>query len=440
MAVERGEVSRLIVMMPPRHSKSETTTVKFSSWYLGRNPDKRVIIASHTAALALRFSMRARNDFTEFAPEVWGFEVNPDSSAMYRWDVHVPGRRSGTPPGGVIAAGVGGPITGHGADLAIIDDPLKDAEQAASKIQRDAIWDWYRYVLRTRLQPGAAVVLVLTRWHEDDLAGRLLAAAADDPQADQWTVLRLPALAEENDPLGREPGKPLWPEQYGEAALAQIRASVGSQVWAALYQQRPQPAGGTIFQREWFRYFRTEGEFYVLRRAGGEHRVKRDDCWRFQTVDLAASLKSSADYFVIQTWVVTPERDLLLLDLLRTRVEGPQQLGLLKQQYHRHRPSFIGIERAGYQLTMLQTAIREGLPARELKADRDKVSRALTIAARYEAGAVYHRAGAPWLQDYEDELLAFPRGGHDDMVDCAGYAGLVLADTAKRVIDKVVVV
>lgn len=199
MAVERGEIKRLIVMMPPRHGKSETTTVKFPAWYLGRHPDRRVIIASHTASLAARFSMRARNDFVQYAPEVWRLEVNPDVSAMHRWDVLDRNDKSGKPPGGMLAAGIGGPITGQGAHLAIIDDPVKDAEAANSKVQRDAVWDWYRYVLRTRLFPGAAIILVLTRWHEDDLAGRLLKQAEDDPQADQWVVLRLPAIAEEDD-------------------------------------------------------------------------------------------------------------------------------------------------------------------------------------------------------------------------------------------------
>ncbi len=402
----------------------------FPAWYLGHFPEHRIIYTSYEADFAASWGRKARNVLEEWGG-LFGVKVSPESSAANRWDLE-------GHAGGMNTAGVNGPITGKGANVFVIDDPVKNDQQAESRLYQERTFDWYRSVARTRLRKDGAIILVMTRWNERDLAGRLLQAAEEG--GEEWTILSLPALAEGGDPLGRAEGEVLCPALHDKQALLETRNTLGSYWWNALFQQRPQPAGGTIFQREWFRYFRTDGEFYVLMRAGGEHRVKRDDCWRFQTVDLAASLKSSADYFVVQTWAVTPERDLLLLDLLRTRVEGPQQLGLLKQQYHRHRPSFIGIERAGYQLTMLQTAIREGLPARELKADRDKVSRALTIAARYEAGAVYHRAGAPWLQDYEDELLAFPRGGHDDMVDCAGYAGLVLADTAKRVIDKVVVV
>lgn len=365
--------------------------------------------------------MRARNDFAQYAPDIWGIGVTRDVAAMYRWDIDNPGAAPGQPPGGMIAAGVGGPITGHGAHLAIIDDPIKDAEQANSKVQRDAIWDWYRFVLRTRLMPGGVIVLVLTRWHEDDLAGRLLKAAEDDPSADQWAVLRLPALAEEEDPLDRAPGEALWPEQYNEAALASIRSSVGSYVWAALYQQRPQPAGGGIFKREHFRYFRETGDLYDL----GEGKVvKISSCRRFATVDLAVSLKETADYTVIGMWALTPSRDLLLLDLVRARLEGPDHLPMLERAFSRWRPGYMAIERTAYQLALVQSAKRKGLPVRELKADRDKVSRALPAAARLEAGAVYFRAGAPWLGELEDELLAFPTGAHDDQVDVLAYAGL----------------
>jgi predicted phage terminase large subunit-like protein len=374
--------------------------------------------------------MRSRNDFAQYGPEVYGVGVNPDVSAMYRWDVLDPNAAPGQPPGGMLAAGIGGPITGQGAHLAIIDDPIKDAEQANSKLQRDAIWDWYRFVLRTRMMPDGAIVLVLTRWHEDDLAGRLLKQAEDDPKADQWTVLRLPALAEEGDPLHRPEGEALWPGQYDEKALSAVKATVGSYVWTALYQQRPQPLEGGIFKRDWFRYFTEDGEFYILRKPNGtgvlEHRVKKSACWRLQTVDVAASTKTTADYFVISTWAITPDRDSLLVDVFRTRVEGPEQKVLLRTHYDRYLPAFQGIESVAYQLTLVQEAVREGLPARELKADRDKIARALPAGARYEAGTVYHRLGAPWLQIYEDELLQFPTGQNDDMVDTAGYMALSL--------------
>lgn len=425
--VERGDITRLIVEMPPRHGKSETTTVKFPGWYLGTHPDRRVIIASHTASLAERFSARVRDSFAAYAPEVWGLNVNPAVAAMSRWDVANPKAEPGQPPGGMIAAGVGGPITGEGAHLGLIDDPIKDAEQANSKAQRDALWDWYRFVFRTRLMPGGAVVLVLTRWHEDDLAGRLLKQAAEDPQADQWTVLRLPAIAEGDDPLGRQEGDALWCDQYNVMALNAIQATVGSYVWTALYQQRPQPAGGGIFKREHFRYFRQDGDFYVLTDGETVKRVKVSDCRRFSTVDVAASTKQTADYTVISIWALTRDSDLLLLDVIRVRMEGPDQVPQMQLAYDRWRVGYFGVESVAYQLTLIQTARRKGLPVRELHPDRDKVARALPAAARIEGHAVYFRTGAPWLGEWEDELLAFPRGEHDDQVDTLAYAALEVA-------------
>lgn len=426
MRVERGEIKRLIVEMPPRHGKSETTTVKFPAWYLGRHPDRRVIIASHTAELAVRFSARARDTFDSYAPEIWGLSVQAASSAMTRWDIENPEAEPGSPPGGMIAAGVGGPITGTGAHLAIIDDPIKDADQANSRTQRDGLWDWYRFVLRTRLMPNAAVVLVLTRWNEDDVAGRLIRQAQDDPNADQWTILRLPALAEENDQMGRAVGEALWPEQYGVGALTAIQASVGPYVWAALYQQRPQPIGGAIFKREHFRYFREDGDVYILNDGDVVKRVKASDCRRFATVDVAASLSTIADYFVISIYALTPAKDLLHLEQIRVRMEGPDQVPLLERTHQRWRVGYFGIEGVAYQLTLVQSAIRKGLPVRKLDADRDKVARALPAAARVESHSVFFRQGAPWLGALEDELLAFPRGEHDDQVDTLAYAVLEL--------------
>lgn len=421
MRVERGEVNRLIIMMPPRHGKSETTTVKFPAWYLGRHPDRRVIIASHTASLAARFSMRARNDFAQFAPEVWDLAVDPDVSAMYRWDVLDKNAPPGRPPGGMIAAGIGGPITGQGAHLAIIDDPVKDAEAANSKVQRDAIWDWYRFVLRTRLFPGAAIILVLTRWHEDDLAGRLLQAAEQDPSADQWAVLRLPAVAEEDDPMGRVPGEALWPEQYPEAALAEIQASVGSYVWAALYQQRPAPAGGGIFRREWFRIVPAEQAPMWLPWVR---------CW-----DLATSTKTTADYTRGAKVALAPDGTLWIADMVGGRWEWPDARRVIVQTALVDGPGvLVGVEKVAFQGAAWQELLREpALVAHTIlpvEVDRDKVSRAIPWAARAEAGKVALVAG-PWVAEFLAELEAFPHGAHDDQVDAVSGAVQMLAQAVE---------
>ncbi len=415
--VVAGGNGRVLVLMPPRHGKSELCSVYLPAWYLGTHPDRRVILASHEADFAASWGRRSRDVLEEHGRSLFGVEVRSDSAAANRWDIA--GRR-----GGMITAGVGGTLTGRGCDLLIIDDPHKSAEEAQSQTYRDRVWDWYRAVARTRLEPGASVVVIQTRWHEDDLAGRLLTGG--EHGGEQWEVLGLPALAEEDDPLGRAHGEPLWPERFSLEELTRIRRSIGSHWWAALYQQRPQPLDGGIFKRSWFRRFRSRDDRYELIQPEGAKVVTMGDCRRFCTVDLAASTKTSADYTVVATWAATPDKDLLLLDRVRLRLEGPDHVPLLRTTYQRWKPGFIAIERTGFQLTLIQQATREGLPVRELVADTDKISRALVAAARMEAGTVYFPADEPWVGEFEDELLAFPSGRHDDQVDVLAYAAIQL--------------
>jgi len=423
--VAAGRIRRLMVFMPPRHGKSELVSRYFPAWFLGWWPNESVILTSYEADFAASWGRKARNLLEEWGPTLFGVRVSEESAAASRWNI-------AEHEGGMYTAGVRGPITGKGARVLIIDDPVKNEQEAMSKTYREATWDWYLATASTRIQENGSIVLVMTRWHEDDLAGRLL--KAQEEGGDRWEVLRLPALAEEGDPLGRAPGEPLCPQLFSKETLEGIRKRSGSYWWSALYQQRPQPPGGRIFKREHFRYFREAGDMYVLLRPDGEHRVPKAECWSFATVDLAVSTKQTADYFAVGVWTVTPARDLLLQEIVRTRLEGPDQLPLLRQVATRWRPAFIGIESQQYQLALVQTAVRDGLPARALHADRDKVARALVAAARYEAGAVYHRAGADWLGEYEDELCAFPNGEHDDQVDVAGYAALCLVDVAVPIV------
>lgn len=232
----------------------------------------------------------------------------------------------------MLTAGVGGPLTGRGADVLIIDDPIKNAEEAHCDTYRERTWDWYRSVAYTRLEPRGSVIVIATRWHEDDLIGRLIRA---EPTA--WRLLSLPALAEEDDSLGRPPGAPLWPDRYPAPVLEETRRVVGEYYWSAQYQQRPTPAGGRIFKREWFRTFVDLADGYQL----GETLIPKSRCRRFCTVDLAVSTKTSADFTVIATWAVTPANDLLLVDLVRDRLEAPDILPALRRVYDEHRPAQI---------------------------------------------------------------------------------------------------
>jgi predicted phage terminase large subunit-like protein len=353
--------------------------------------------------------MRTRNDFAQYAPEVWGLGVNPDVSAMYRWDVLDKNAPPGQPPGGMIAAGIGGPITGQGAHLAIIDDPVKDAEAANSKVQRDAIWDWYRFVLRTRLFPGAAVVLVLTRWHEDDLAGRLLEAAKNDPQADQWVVLRLPAIAEDEDPLGREPDKALWPEQYNEEALAAIKASVGSYVWAALYQQRPSPQEGEILKRSWWKFYR-------------QAPAKFDEV--IQSWDCAFKDASTSNFVVGQVWGRVAA-DKYLLDQVRGRMDLPTTMTAIRTltaKWPQARAKLVEDKANGPAVIQMLKKEIPGLIA--VNPEGGKVVRAAAVSPDIEAGNVYlpDPSIAPWVHDFIEECAAFPNGANDDQVDAMSQA------------------
>lgn len=415
--VAQGKCKRLIIKLPPRHGKSEETSKYFPAWFLGNYPDKRIILTSYEADFAASWGWKARNILQEHGQEYFGIAVSSDSSARNRWDIE-------NHDGGMMTAGVGGPITGKGAHILIIDDPLKNAEEANSKTIRDKIHEWFKSTAYTRLEPGGAIILIMTRWHEDDLAGRLIEEMKHG--GEKWEVINLPAIAETNDQLGRNPGEALWPERFPVEALNEIQEAIGLYWWNALYQQHPQASDGTYFKRQYFRYFAIQGDMYALQKPEGIKLVPTKSCMIFQTCDPAGSTKTTADYFVLATWARTPQNDLLLLDILRTHLEGPDQPNLFKQASLRWKPAFQGVEDKSMGLTLYQMLVREGLPIRRLTADVDKVTRALPAAARMEAGTFYFLAGAPWLQEYEMELIAFNKGAHDDQVDVTGYAAICL--------------
>lgn len=415
--VLNGSIKHLMVFMPPRHGKSEYISKYFPAFFLGTHPDKRVILSSYEADFAAGWGYKVRNILQEYGPKLFGVQISGQSAARDRWELQ--GHQ-----GGMMTAGVGGAITGKGADLLIIDDPVKNAEEAQSKTYREKTYDWYRSTAYTRLEPGGAVIIIQTRWHEDDLSGRLL---KEEPE--KWTVISLPAIAEEGDALGREPGTALFPSRYDVEALQEIKRTLGPYWFNALYQQRPQEDTGSIFKRQFFKYATLTGDLLDL---GGEKKFILPMCRIFQTCDPAASTKTTADYFVLGTWAQTPNNDLVLLDILRTRLEGPDQVNLFKQQYARWKPAFQAVESAGVGKTLYQMLVREGLPIKELKADTDKLTRALPAAARMEAGTIYFIQGASWLHEFEEELLSFPNGAHDDQVDVLSYACKIIIEDKRQ--------
>ena len=330
-----------------------------------------------------------------------------------------------------MCAGVRGPLTGRGFDLGVIDDPVKNDEEAFSEVYREKTWEWYRSTFSTRGQPDSAIVLITTRWHEDDLAGRLIQAMVDG--GDQWEILSLPAIAEEDethdldgDTWKREIGDPLCPHMFPAKELEAIKKRVGSYWFSSMYQQHPSPEGGGIFKKAWMKYYHVvQSNNDVLRY--GKRNFNIWDMHRYQTVDLATSKKTMADYTVISTWGVI-RGYLFLLDVHRERLEGPDIVPAIKSSLKRWRSSVVWIESNGFQLSMVQTARRHGLPVRELihrvskevraiHVDPDPVSKAMSATALLEAGGVIFPANAHYMADCEAEMMSFPAGKHDDFVD-----------------------
>lgn len=416
IAAEGGKVDDrpeiLLVEVPPRHGKSTEISEHAPAWFIGTFPERHVILCSYEADFAASWGLKSRSLLEEHGADLYGVEVNAHSRSAKRWGLA--GHR-----GGMVTAGVGGPITGKGAHLLIIDDPIKNAEQAMSEIIREKHWEWWLSTARTRLEPGAVVIVLLTRWHEDDIAGRMLRESEDG--GDPVLELRLPALAEDDDPLGRQPGEALWPERYSADWLEHTRKVLGPYWFTAMYQGKPTPDEGGIFSRRDFRYFTIEGDLVVLHGRDGEETRSYgvDYCQKLQYADLAVSEKETADYTVLTEVWVTPDRDMLIRDVIRDRIPGPDQPDFF---VNHHSTGLVKVEQIGYQSALIQQLMRRGLPVEPVFPDKDKVTRAAAAGAHYRGGKVFHYRGAPWLGDFEAELLAFPAGEHDDQVDTVSYA------------------
>jgi len=427
LKVVNGDIKRLIVSSPPRHGKSMMISQFLPAWYIGTYPEKKIILATYEADFSASWGRKAR-DVLEWSKDLFGVKLREDSLASYRWETEA--------GGGMFTAGVRGAITGKGANILIIDDPVKNSEEARSKTIREKIWDWFLSTAYTRLEPDGAIIIVMSRWHFDDLAGRCI----EELKNENWLEIKLPAIAVEDEDFGvlkRKKGDPLWKERFPLERLEEIKRSLGNYWWNALYQQSPSPEEGGVIKREYFRYFREEGEYFVLEEERGERAIHKNSCIYIQTIDLAISQKENSDFTVIGTFAISREGDLLVLDMFRGRVDFATQKRLIKEYFKRYKPSYIGVESVAYQLAMVQELRREGLPVKELRAKGDKVGRVLSVATRYEAGKVFHKLGAIWLDDFEDEILRFPNGEHDDMVDVLSYAGIEAGSLGEGLPDEI---
>jgi len=418
---------RLMIFAPPRHGKTELVSRRFPAWVFGRNPDISIISSSYNSELATRNNrdvQRIMDDerYEDLFPDSKLFGKNIKTVAYNTYLRNSEMFEIVNHKGVYRAAGVGNGITGMGAHILIIDDPIRDAEQAYSAVYRNKVWEWYTTTAYTRLTPGGGLLLILTRWHEDDLAGRLLRAARDE--GDKWKVLKYPAIAEEEEE-NRSEGDALFPQKYNIEKLTKIKNSIGSIAWASMYQQRPQVAGGGLFKKSNFRYYHKQDGIYILRDGDTSRHYALNSMVVFTTMDLAARSSEKSDYTAIGVWGLTRENDLVLLDMVREHLEGASHLELVWAVHNKWKPQEHNIESVQYQITLIQQALRQGLPAKELKTGmKDKTTRALSVAAKIEGHKVFFPQDMSWVIDLEDELVAFPNGRNDDMVDVVAYAAL----------------
>ena len=394
--VANGSLKRLIINMGPRHTKSEFSSYLLPAYAMGRKPDLKIIQATHTGELAVRFGRKVRNLMdTETYKEVFPDAVlKADSKAAGRWDTNHGGE--------YFAVGVGGAMTGRGADLLIIDDPHSE-QDAMSPLALDNAWEWYTSGPRQRLQPGAAIVVCMTRWSTKDLTARLIKAQASH-NADMWEVIEFPAILPS--------GNPLWPGFWKLEELMAVKASLSPQKWQAQWQQQPSNDEGAILKREWWK--RWEKEYtpqleYVI-----------------QSYDTAYSKKETADYSAITTWgVFTVDMDsgpsILLLNVKKGRWDFPQLKRIAKEEYLYWQPDNVLIEAKATGTTLQQELRKVGIPVTMYspggrRAGQDKISRANSIATILESGMVW-APDTDWADELIEECAAFPNGDNDDLVD-----------------------
>jgi len=407
---------RYVISMPPRHGKSELTSLYFPAWVVGKYPNKQVMLISYEANFAAEWGGKARDVIGEFGPSVFGSHGDPENWARNNWRAgrprpeHLRGqmydRSEQFAYSYMRTAGAGGPITGKGATTLIVDDAIKGPDDVATPEARDKMWDWWHSVAYSRLMPGGSAIVIATRWNQDDLSGRLIEQGKNGE--DTWVEINLPALAEDNDPLGRQPGEALWPEQWSREALLAIKKSKLPYWWTAMYQGRPTPLEGALFQRAWMQH--------RYREAPRMQRV-------IQSVDAAYKTGVGNDFSVIATWG-TDGVDFYLLDIWRQRVEFPDLKRAISDQFHKWNPSGVYVEDAASGQAIIQELQRSTMmPIVKKAVWGNDMQRATAVAGMFHAGKVKLPQQAPWVAEYIEELVGFDNAPHDDQV-AATYYGL----------------
>jgi predicted phage terminase large subunit-like protein len=443
-AVERGENRYMTISMPPRMGKSTLTSINLPIWLLRQHPDWKIGLISHSPQLATAWGRQVRR-FVEEDGERWGIKIAGDAGAVSEWQT--------TRGGGIVSRSAPGQsITGLGFKVMLMDDVVKDFADAHSESKREAIWDWWQANAVTRLEPPFLCIAIATRWHEDDFIGRLLNPAMN-PDADKWENVIFPALAEENDPLGREPGDPLYSplvSETREEALERwdgLKRSVGSYMWEALYQQHPTPADGSIFNLGWLRFWTTdpakvkEGDPSVILLP--RERLERGqwlDSW-----DLTFKGSSTSDYAVGQRWC-RQGADRFLIAQQRGQWSFTQTLEKMLRWCNagdlddKASPggSFVHqrlVEDAANGTAAIDVLRKKVAGIKPIKPRSSKEVRARAVTPEIESGNVYlpHPSdpGNGWVNELISEMRAFPSGKHDDMVDALSMGLLGLRDAGE---------
>jgi predicted phage terminase large subunit-like protein len=395
--ISTGETKRLIVNMPPRHTKSEFASNYLPAWMIGKNPNLKIIQATHTAELAIRFGRKAKHviDSPEYR-EIFDTSLREDSQAAGRWE---------TAQGGeYFAVGVGGAMTGRGADLLIIDDPHKEKDML-SRDSFDKAYEWYTSGPRQRLQPGGRIVLVMTRWSTKDLTGQLV-KAQKDIKGDEWDVVEFPAILPNN--------KPVWPEYWKKKELDSVKASISIGKWNAQYMQSPTADEGAILKREWWKDWK-------------QNEPPHCD-FIIQSYDTAFLKKESADYSAITTWGVFRTEDsgqnVILLNAFKDRFEFPELRRKAQAEYQWWRPDIVLIEAKASGIPLTHELRQMDIPVINFTPSKgnDKHIRVNSIAPLFEAGKIWAPKHEQFAQEVIEECAAFPHGDYDDYVDSTTQA------------------